>query len=212
MQLDRSFFRQDSVSLAKALLGRRLVRRFPGRQRSKNQIQQVRLAGLIVETEAYLGVPDLAAHTAGGRRTARNEAMYSDGGHLYVYFTYGMHYCMNVVASIADEPVAVLIRALEPVEGLDVMRQHRAKARKDTDLCSGPAKLCQALAIDRAFNHADLLDPASDIFIEETSIDRDQITSLTMTGPRIGVGYAKEWATKPLRFFLKNNPHVSLPR
>lgn len=206
MPLDRSFYRQDSVSLAKALLGQRLVRLYPGRSAGT---KAVRLAGDIVETEAYLGVPDLAAHTAGGRRTARNEAMYSDGGHIYVYFTYGMHHCMNVVASVVDEPVAVLIRAIEPVEGLEVMRQHRPKARKDTDLCSGPAKLCQALAIDRAYNHCDLLDATGDLFIEDTHADRKMITSRTMTGPRIGVAYAKEWANKPLRFFLKDNPYVS---
>lgn len=210
MLLDRSFYRQDSISLAKALLGRRLVRLYrPANTTTRKHASPIRLAGIIVETEAYLGVPDLAAHTAGGRRTARNEAMYSDGGHLYVYFTYGMHYCCNVVASVVDEPVAVLIRALEPVEGLGVMYQHRIKARKDTDLCSGPAKLCQAMAINRDNNHCDLLARDTDIFIEETDLDRSSITSSTMAGPRIGVGYAKEWASKPLRFFLNDNPHVS---
>lgn len=209
MLIDRSFYRQDSVSLAKALLGRRLVRLYRPPDSTSKSAHAIRLAGVIVETEAYLGVSDLAAHTAGGRRTPRNEAMYNDGGHLYVYFTYGMHYCCNVVAGGVDEPVAVLIRALEPVEGLDVMYQHRTKARKDTDLCSGPAKLCQALAINRNNNHCDLLAADADIFIEETDLGRSTITSSTMAGPRIGVDYAKEWASKPLRFFLKDNPHVS---
>lgn len=216
MVLDRSFYRQDSLSLAKALLGRQLVRVLSTGSQGRKKI---RLAGTIVETEAYLGVPDLAAHTAGGRRTERNEAMYSDGGHIYVYFTYGMHYCMNVVAGEVDQPIAVLIRALEPTEGLSVMRKHRPKARKETDLCSGPAKLCQALAIDKKFNHTDLLAKGGamedrELFIEETTqgSSPSDIASRTMAGPRIGVAYAKEWALKPYRFYLKDNPHVSRPR
>lgn len=195
--LPRSFYRRDAVTVARELLGQRLVRVEGG----------VRLAGIIVEVEAYLGVIDKAAHTCGGRRTARNASMWGDGGHLYVYFTYGMHYCMNVVASVANDPVAVLIRAVEPTEGLHVIRSRRAKARKDTDLCSGPAKLCQAFGIDRDHDGTDLV--AGDaIFIERVN-RKPLVNSDIVTTPRIGVAYAHEWALKPLRFCMKDSPHVS---
>ena len=210
-RLTRRFYRRDPVTLAKALLGQRLVRVLddPG---------HTRVAGTIVETEAYLGIPDKAAHTANGRRTLRNASMWGDGGHAYVYFTYGMHFCMNVVASVAEDPVAVLIRALEPTEGIDCMYRTRKAAKHDTDLCSGPAKLCQALQIDRTLDGHDLVTGRS-LFIEQT-----QKTPLpgtlpgalpgagVVTGKRIGVSYAEEWADKPLRFYIKDNPHVSKPK
>jgi len=201
MPLDRTFFRQNPVDLARDLLGRHLVRYINGQ----------RLTVRIVETEAYLGVPDLAAHTAGGRRTARNQSMYLDGGHLYVYFTYGMHYCMNIVASTAEDPVAVLLRAGEPLEGIEVMQASRSRATRLTDLCSGPAKLCQALQIDRKYDGIDLLAPESAIVVEPGDLSRSFVKESIVTRPRIGVGYAKEWADKPLRFYLRDNPHVSRP-
>lgn len=201
MRFSRQFYRRDACTLAKDLLGRRLVRLEAGQ----------RISGLIVEVEAYLGIPDLAAHTAGGRRTARNESMYMDGGHLYVYFTYGMHYCMNIVAGMVDDPVAVLIRAIEPTEGLTLMKTRRVKAKRDIDLCSGPAKTCQALGIDRQFNGIDLTAEDSPVFIEPAGDNRTQIASQIVSGPRIGVGYAKEWADRPLRFYLRDNPYTSKP-
>lgn len=191
------------MTLAKALLGQRLVR-------VMNDRGQTRLAGTIVEVEAYLGIEDRAAHTFGGRRTPRNESMWRDGGHAYVYFTYGMHHCVNVVVSIEDDPVAVLVRALEPTEGLGRMYKNRKKAKRNTDLCSGPAKLCQALKIDRKLDGCDLT-RGPHLFIEQarkTPLPASKIT----TGPRIGVSYAQDWADKPLRFYLTNNPHVSKPR
>lgn len=166
-----------------------------------------RVAGLIVETEAYLGVEDKAAHTFGGRRTPRNETMYREGGHAYVYFTYGMHHCINVVASRIDHPVAVLVRALEPSEGLDTMYRHRAKAKRDTDLCSGPGKLCQALAINRSHDGTDLVKSRT-LFIERVRKRVYPNTQITVS-PRIGVDYAAEWAAEPLRFHLRDHPHVS---
>ena len=158
-RLTRGFYRRDPVVVAKALLGQRLVRVL-------DMPKCKRLAGTIVEVEAYLGVPDKAAHTCNGRHTKRNESMWGDGGHAYVYFTYGMHYCMNVVASEADEPVAVLIRALEPTEGVEVMYERRKAAKKAADLCSGPAKLCQALGIDRELDGHDLV-KGSRLYIEQ---------------------------------------------
>jgi DNA-3-methyladenine glycosylase len=202
-RLTRKFYRRDPVVLARALLGQRLVRVL-------DRPQGVRLAGTIVEVEAYLGVKDKAAHTCNGRRTPRNESMWGDGGHGYVYFTYGMHHCMNVVASAVGDPVAVLIRALEPTEGLERMYKNRKAARRDTDLCSGPAKLCQALDIDRRLDGHDLV-TCTGLYIErarETALP----TSRIAVGPRIGVSYADKWADKPLRFYITDNPHVSKPR
>jgi len=195
----RSFFRRDPVVLARALLGQRLVRIAD---------DGTRLAGIIVETEAYLGELDRAAHTFGGRRTQRNASMWRDGGHAYVYFTYGMHYCMNVVAELAEKPTAVLLRALEPVEGIDAMRRNRGAAgRPDSHLCSGPAKLCQALAIDRSLDGVDMVESEM-LFIEQVRCRNFPKTAI-MTGPRIGIGYAQEWIHKPLRFWIGGSGHVS---
>lgn len=197
MLLPRCFYERDPVTVARALLGQRLVRVSDGQ----------RLAGLIVETEAYLGAPDAAAHTFNGRRTPRNESMYLGGGHAYVYFTYGMHHCMNVVAGRAGDGVAVLIRALEPTEGLDRMRLHRPRARRERDFCSGPGKLCAALAIDRRLDGTDLTLP-SPLCIEQVR-GRTLPASHIAVGPRVGVHYAGRWARKPLRFWISDNLHVS---
>ncbi len=201
----RADFATEPRALARALLGHRLVRVLDG---------GTRLAGVIVETEAYLGVRDRAAHSFGGRRTARNESMYRKPGTAYVYFTYGMHHCMNVVCGDEGDPVAVLIRALMPVEGADQMRSRRAAHRLDngaalreTDLCSGPAKLCQAMAIDRDLDGTDLT-RAPSLFIEHPP-DHGPATRRIGRSARIGVGYAAEWADRQLRWFLSGNPHVS---
>ena len=193
-RLTRRFYRRDSETVARALLGQKLVRMVDGR----------RIAGLIVETEAYLGLPDMAAHTYGGRRTPRNETMWGDAGHLYVYFTYGMHHCANVVAGRAGDPVAVLLRALDPVENLDAMRRRR---RRGVDLCSGPARLCQALAIDRTLDGLDLVNGRS-LFIEPQRRS-STLQRRVVTAPRIGIAFAGPWARKPLRFYIRDNPHVS---
>lgn len=194
VRLSRRFYRRDPVTLAKALLGQILVRRLEDGRK---------LAGKIVEVEAYLGIEDRAAHSFGGRRTARNASMWGDGGHAYVYFTYGMHWCVNVVADREGIPTACLLRALEPLEGIEEMRKRRGRER-DTDLCSGPAKLTQALAIDRSLDGVDLLE-GGELYIVRGPRSRPGIGR----SPRIGVAYAKDWAEKPLRFFLQGNPHVS---
>jgi len=197
----RRFFRRDPVTLAQALLGQILVRVLD---------DGTRLAGRIVEVEAYLGEPDKAAHTYQRRRTERNASMYLDAGHAYVYFTYGMHHCMNIVADAAETPTACLIRALEPVEGVETMTAHRARKipahrLRATDLCSGPAKLAQAMAIDRTLDGVDLAECVN-LFVDPGSrVAADKI----VTAPRIGVGYAEEWADAPLRFYVRGNPHVS---
>ncbi len=198
--MPRSFYRRGAVSVARRLLGQRLV----------TCIDNRRTSGIIVETEAYLGALDKAAHTYGDRRTARNETMWGDGGHLYVYFVYGMHHCANVVAGAAGDPVAVLLRALEPEEGLDVMFERRAAATRPVDLCSGPGKLCQALGITRTLDGADLT--ASDAISIERLRQRAMSARQIASGPRIGVGYAQEWQHELLRFWVRNNPFVGRER
>jgi DNA-3-methyladenine glycosylase len=194
-RLSRKFYQRDAEALARALLGQVLVRVLA---------DGTRLAGRITETEAYLGVEDKAAHSYGGRHTPRNAAMWGPAGHAYVYFVYGMHYCMNVVARRAGDPQAVLLRALEPLEGLEAMRANRAgriPAARLTprDLCSGPARLCQALAIDRALDHADLV-TGGELFIER---GRRGPPGRIKALPRIGIDYAGEWAARPLRFVVR---------
>src|SRR5262245_23623166 len=200
----RAFYSTDSESLARKLLGCSLVRVLD---------DGTRLSGVIVETEAYCGAPDLASHAVGGRRTARNEAMYGPPGTAYVYFTYGMHFCFNVVCGREGVPLAVLVRALEPVEGLETMRRLRTRApgrdmktTTDSDLCSGPGKLCRALAIDRHFSGIDLR-AHPQLFLERSGrrLHEEQMSNT----PRIGIGSAGDWANRPLRWFMKGNPHVS---
>ena len=192
LRLPRSFYRRDPVTVARGLLGQKLV----------HVRKRRRIAGIIVETEAYLGIPDKAAHTYGGRCTERNKTMWADGGRCYVYFTYGLHHCANVVVDRSGNPVAVLLRALEPVEGIDAMRLLRHRNR---DLCSGPARLCQALAIDRTLDGTDLVE-SNHLFIERgPQPHRRHIVA----APRIGVSYAGQWAKKRLRYYVRGNPHVS---
>jgi len=200
----RRFFARDAQSLAQALLGRRLVRviHAPG-------FAPVRLAGTIVETEAYIGVHDRASHAFNARRTARNQSMYAPPGTAYVYFTYGMHHCMNIVCGRTDEPVAVLIRALEPSEGIEIMHANRPRARTPRDLCSGPGKLCQAMEIDRDLDGENLL--CSDRLFVERTRDRPIKPSEVINTPRIGIRSALEWTDAPLRWHLPS-PHVSVRR
>jgi len=192
-------YAQPSPALAQRLLGTVLVRTLD---------DGTILRGRIVETEAYLGIQDRASHAHGGRRTARNESMYARAGTAYVYFTYGMHHCFNVVCGEVDEPTAVLVRALEPLEGIERMFAHRAKARKETDLCSGPGKLCQALAIDRDLDGEDLTtsERLSVVCGREGPIDLSRVEKTA----RIGVDSAGAWARRRLRWYIRDSPHVSV--
>jgi DNA-3-methyladenine glycosylase len=193
----KEHFRGDAQSLAKSLLGAQLVSILDDGRR---------VSGSIVETEAYLGVMDRAAHAFGGRRTKRNETMYAAAGTAYVYLIYGMYNCFNVVCGEPDEPTAVLVRALAPIEGIERMREARSKAKRERDLCSGPGKLCQALFIDRSLDGVDLT--SSDrLFIKgEPGPPTD---GTLICAPRIGVDYAGAWANKPLRYYLEESEHVS---
>jgi len=187
------YLRKDTNALANEMLGKLLVVPVNGQ----------RVSGMIVETEAYLGEIDRAAHSYAGRRTARNEVTYWRGGHVYVFFVYGMYYQLNVVTGPADHPHVVLIRGVEPIEGVEIMRERRGEM-KDRNLTSGPGKLCIALAIDRSLNGEDLRGPR--IWIEDyRSFNEQEIA----TGKRIGIDYAGEDAEKPWRFWVKGNPFVS---
>jgi len=199
VKLDRSFYLKDTVTVATQLLGKLLVHEMDGKM----------MSGIIVETEAYLGTEDRAAHSFGGRRTPRNEAMYSLGGHAYIYFIYGMYYCFNVVTGHKGVPEAVLVRALEPVEGLDFMAAARYKkdyaslsTRQRINLTNGPGKLCMALNIDRRLNGEDLC--GRRIYIE----DRTETPEIC-SSKRIGIDYAGEDRDLPLRFYIQSNKYVS---
>ena len=161
-----------------------------------------RLTARIVETEAY-EPHDPASHAFRGR-TARNEVMFGAPGHLYVYFTYGMHFCMNVVTGRTGEGMAVLLRAAQPIEGLDEMRRRRGRPR-DRELCSGPAKLCQAFGVDRSFDGADLVRGRGLWIAEGTPVSG----SLVVVGPRVGIRVGLEHAW---RFSVDGDPHVSRGR
>ncbi|MBC7249445.1 MAG: DNA-3-methyladenine glycosylase [Anaerolineae bacterium] len=191
--LPREFYARDTLLVARELLGQRLVRWLNGE----------RLSGRIVEVEAYIGETDQACHASCGR-TARNAVMYGPPGHAYVYLIYGMHHCLNVVTEREGFPAAVLIRALEPLEGVATMRRLRP-GRPDRELTNGPAKLCQALDIDRTFNGIDLC-ARGPLFIEAgTPVNETNVG----TGPRVGVRGDERALTAPWRFFVRGNPFVS---
>lgn len=197
--LPPDFYRRPAEAVARDLLGRYLVRELDGE----------RLVLRLVETEAYLGAPDRASHAWGGRRTPRNESLYLPGGHAYVYLIYGMHWCLNAVTGEKDVGSAVLLRAGEPVEGEDRMRENRAWSRvpRPGDLAGGPGKICQALAIDRSLDGVRLDLPPLYITEGEPVRKKEVVAS-----PRIGVDYAGEAAAWPLRFTVRSHPHVSRPR
>ena len=204
MKLSRDFYtRADTLRIAGDLLGKILVVPTAAGER---------ISGMIVETEAYLGVEDKAAHSYGNRRTKRTETMFAVGGTAYIFFIYGMYFQFNVVVGSVGTPHAVLIRAVEPVEGIELMRTRRSVVRgkistskmSDVNLTSGPGKLCIALGIDQTFNNEDLL--GEKVWLE----DGKEISGAAVAcGRRIGIDYAEEYAEKPWRFWVKNNLFVS---
>ena len=191
-RLGRAFYRRAPTEVAPGLLGAALVHDLPAGRRS----------GRIVEVEAYCGASDPAAHTHRGR-TARNETMFADGGHLYVYFSYGVHWCANIVCGTEGDGVAVLVRALAPIEGLDAMYQDRGRvARRDRDLCSGPGKLAQAMAISGEHDGLDLVHDAA-LWIEAG--DGSGPPEVVQT-TRIGISVAVD---EPWRWYVDGDPNVS---
>jgi DNA-3-methyladenine glycosylase len=196
--LPRDFYLQETVSVARSLLGCILWRR-TGRKL---------LSARIVETEAYLGANDPASHARRGLRSERNKSMYLEGGHAYVYFTYGMYYCLNVVTQESEVAEAVLLRAAQPLGGLDEIREFRPKVKRDYDFLNGPGKLCMGLNIDRSLDGARLDGKALFISPREIEVAEDDV----VVTPRIGIdgsGHAAHW---PLRFFLAGNRYVSMAR
>jgi DNA-3-methyladenine glycosylase len=198
-RLERSFFVREPDVVARALLGVWLMR----------STSDGLCGGPIVETEAYGGPLDLASHSRAGR-TRRTEPMFGPVGHAYVYLVYGMHECLNVVAYDSAEAGAVLIRAMEPRVGVEQMRARRGRAGDpDVRLAAGPAKLCQALSVTRAFDGYDLT-TGDQLWLAE-SPESDPID--IAVGSRIGVDYAgNDWAGRPWRFWIVGNPSVSRPR
>ncbi len=194
-KLRREFYTRTNVlAIARELLGKLLV---------VPVADGTRVSGIIVETEAYRGPQDRASHAYGGRRTKRTETMYGVGGTAYVYFVYGMYNQFNVVTNVPETPHAILVRGLEPVDGLELMRKRR-HGQPDANLTNGPGKLCLALGIDRRLDQADLL--GNEVWIEDArKISARQI----LAGPRIGIDYAEDWIDKPWRFWIRGNPFVS---
>ena len=187
--VQQRFYARPTEEVARSLLGRILVSDVGGRKRQT--------AGRIVEVEAYVGPHDPACHAFGHRRTARTEPLYGPPGTAYVYFTYGMHWCLNAVTETQGFPAAVLIRALEPISGLETMRQRRGKE----PLCAGPARLCEALGVTGALNGASL--QRGLLRIVDAPAPKRGVIAI---GPRIGITQAMDW---PLRFYLKDSPWVS---
>jgi len=191
LKLRRSFYEQPTIEVARQLLGKYLIRKHPDGT----------TVGRIVETEAYIGPQDKACHASRGR-TPRTEIMFGRAGHAYVYMIYGFHYMLNIVTEAADFPAAVLIRAVEPLEGLSLM-QSRRQTERLRSLASGPGKLCRAFAIDRTLNGNDVCGKV--LYLD----DHGEPAPKVATTSRIGVDYAGKWKHKPWRFLIKGNEFVS---
>ncbi|MBZ4663795.1 MAG: DNA-3-methyladenine glycosylase [Caloramator sp.] len=198
--LNRDFYKKDTLNVAKELLGKNIVRNINGHK----------LIGRIVETEAYIGPFDKAAHSYNNKKTQRNEVMFKDAGHAYIYFIYGMYYCFNIVTEDEGNPCAVLIRAIEPIDGIDYMCKLRYK--KDLkeisksqfkNLTNGPSKLCIALNLDKSLNGINLFSDA--LYVEDAGYNNFDIVETT----RINIDYAEEARFYPWRFYIKDNPWVS---
>jgi DNA-3-methyladenine glycosylase len=196
MILPRAFYERNALTVAKDLLGKVIVHGTPAGATS----------GRIVETEAYMGPEDKASHAYGGKRTRRTETQFGTKGHAYIYFIYGLYYCFNVTAgAVAGKPEAVLLRALEPVEGAELMQRRRPKARELENLANGPSKLCTAMDLTRTQNGHDVTTPP--LYIENAPpVAPEEI----VCAPRIGVDYADEWKQMPWRFYIKGNTFVSV--
>ncbi|MCC6667894.1 MAG: DNA-3-methyladenine glycosylase [Polyangiaceae bacterium] len=193
-RLPRQFYGQPVLEVARASVGKLLVHHRRGRT----------LVGRIVETEAYRGPEDLAAHSAGGRRTPRNEAMWGPPGHAYVFFVYGMHWHLNLVAGLDGEPHAVLIRGVEPLLGVELMARRRKMTADRRELTNGPGKLCVAFGIDRRHDGVDLTGSGG-LYLADAPATR------VVTARRVGIDYAGAWAKRRWRFLEPGNRYVSRP-
>jgi DNA-3-methyladenine glycosylase len=198
LRLPRSFYTHDDVvGIAQSLLGKTL----------SSLVDGVLTSGIITETEAYRGPEDKASHAFGGRRTPRTEVMYAEGGTAYIYLCYGIHHLFNVVTSGRNTPHAVLIRAIEPTDGLEVMLERRKMVKLLPRLTSGPGALSEALGLKTSMTGADLTDPSSPVWLEDRGVHVSP--GEIIASARVGVGYAAEWAGEPWRFRIKGNPWTS---
>lgn len=202
MILEKSFYKQGALDLAKDLLGKTLVRKVDGRV----------LKGKIVETEAYIGEIDKASHAYNGRRTERTEPLFHEGGIAYVYFIYGLYHCFNVISGEKDKGEGVLIRAVEPLNEFDYISQKRFKKdfaelsnSKKKTLTNGPSKLCMAYSIDKSDNYKKLYE-YGDFYIENSNENNFEI----IESKRIGIDYAEEAIDFLWRFYIKDNIYVSV--
>ena len=197
-RLSREFYARDTHTVARELLGKHLVRCYAG----------TRLAGRITEVEAYIGEDDRASHASPGP-TARNAPMYGLPGYTYVYLIYGVHHCLNIVTEREGFPAAVLIRAIEPLEGLTIIEQQRGLQGPPTALTCGPGRVCQALDIDRTLNHCDLCAPDALLWIEDASpIPETQVAR----SPRIGVRGDPRAIEARWRYYLRDSAWLSASR
>lgn len=208
--MNRDFFQQDAINLAKDILGKYLIREYDG----------IQIVSKIVETEAYMGVNDKAAHVYGDKKIDRTMPLYLDGGHIYVYLIYGMYYCLNISANKANIPECVLIRAIEPVKGIEEICENRYKKNysnlstyQKKNISNGPGKLCMALNIDKSLNSKSILDNElyiSDFYYEEGkkvfAYDKFEIE----IDKRINIDYAEEAKDYLWRFYIKDNKYVSV--
>lgn len=199
------FFRQDAITVATNLLGKYLVREYDDKK----------IITKIVETEAYMGIEDKAAHVFGDRRTERTEPLYQDGGHIYVYLIYGMYHCLNISANIEGIPECVLIRAVEPISEIDEISQNRySKDYKDLssyqrkNICNGPGKLCKALKIDKNLNFESILGNKLYI-IDNVNLDNESNQFEIIESKRVNIDYAEEAKDYLWRYYIKDNKHVS---
>ncbi|WP_331681667.1 DNA-3-methyladenine glycosylase [Romboutsia sp.] len=208
--MDKTFFNQDGINLAKQILGKYLIRNYEGKI----------IVSKIVETESYMGVNDKGAHVYGDKKTERTKPLYLDGGHIYVYLIYGMYYCLNISANIKGIPECVLIRAVEPMKGIEEISFNRFKKEyKDLssyqkkNITNGPGKLCMALNIDKSLNSKSILGNElyiSDFYYEGDKKIYSEDNVEIESSKRINIDYAEEAKDYLWRFFIKNSKYVSV--
>ena len=208
--MDKKFFQQDGINLAKSILGKYLIRKY----------DEKIIVSKIVETESYMGVEDKAAHVYGDKKTERTKPLYLDGGHIYVYLIYGMYYCLNISANKENTPECVLIRAIEPIDGIDEISHNRYKkdyndlsSYQRKNITNGPGKLCMALNINKDLNSKSIL--GNELYISDyyyknnEKIYADDNFEIEID-KRINIDYAEEAKDYPLRFYIKDNKYVSV--
>lgn len=195
MRLDYDFYQKDAVSAAKNLLGKIIVRKINGEK----------IMVKIVDTEAYSGAEDKASHAYDNKKTKRTKTMFARGGLTYIYLIYGMYNCFNIVTAEKDNPHAVLIRAVEPVKGLEMIKNNRKiKSKKIEDLTNGPGKLSQALKIDRSLDGIDLV-KNNNLYL----LDNNEQDFKIKSAPRVNIDYAEEYKDRKWRFYIMGNKFIS---